>query len=253
MIPHLPIVLMFIAVARSFRTTGIKYHPLQQASRLLSTPSSVDGFSGNRPSFAEVATRLWVERVVFNQGLCPWAGSVLPKGYMKVTTTVMNVDNDASLLQLCDAILSEATSLAQSDNKKDGASTSSSDEQPITHKTTLVVVPNYRAFDDFLQLVDILETLLESEGIDQHIQLAHFHPQYQFENSSVDDVENYTNRSPFPVIHLLRTDDVAKGIAEYGDTSVIWERNQATLRSLGIEKIKEMNAQILRDAEKRCL
>jgi hypothetical protein len=160
---------------------------------------------------------------------------------MKITTatTEEKENSDARLLQLCDTIMSEAMSLA-------------SDEQLVAHKTSLVVVPDYKSFDDFLELIDICETLLESEGIDEFVQLAHFHPKYQFENSSEDDVENYTNRSPYPVIHLLRTDDVAKGIAEYGDTSVIWERNKATLRSLGIAKIKEMNVQILRDAEKQC-
>eukprot|EP00596_Hydrurales_sp_CCMP1899_P010928 CAMPEP_0119052464 /NCGR_PEP_ID=MMETSP1177-20130426/73754_1 /TAXON_ID=2985 /ORGANISM="Ochromonas sp, Strain CCMP1899" /LENGTH=129 /DNA_ID=CAMNT_0007032041 /DNA_START=350 /DNA_END=736 /DNA_ORIENTATION=- len=90
--------------------------------------------------------------------------------------------------------------------------------------TTLIVIPDFKKFDDFLDLIDILNGLLEVDGIDKYIQLAHFHPDYAFADSDEDDIENYTNRSPFPVLHLLQVSEVTKAIDGYnnGDTSPIW-------------------------------
>ena len=182
-----------------------------------------------------IATRLWVERFVYKQGLCPWAGGVLTKTYMKIEALPGNSDNDASLLRICDRVMAEATQLSKIDSEE---------------KTTLLVLPEYKEFESFLELIDVIDELLDSEGLDEHVQCAHFHPDYQFADSDYDSVENYTNRSPFPVLHLLKVKDVAKGIADYGeDTSAIWNRNKVTMRSLGIKKLRQINADILNDAQ----
>ena len=182
-----------------------------------------------------IATRLWVERFVYKQGLCPWAGSVLPKPYMKIDLLSGNSNNDASLLRICDRVMVEATQLSKIDS---------------VEKTTLLVLPEYKQFESFLELIDVIDQLLDSEGLDEHVQCAHFHPDYQFADSDYDSVENYTNRSPFPVLHLLKVKDVAKGIEDYGeDTSAIWTRNKETMRSLGMKKLRQINAAILKDAQ----
>ena len=86
---------------------------------------------------------------------------------------------------------------------------------------------------------------MEEEGKDTEIQVASFHPQYQFAGTSAESVENWTNRSPFPMIHLLRVADVRSALKKFsGDTDDIWCRNQEQMRTLGACKIQNINAKI---------
>ena len=114
------------------------------------------------------------------------------------------------------------------------------------------MLPEFHDFYCFLELIEIIETIFESEGIDEFIQLAHFHPNYVFEDSNDEDndVENYTNRSPYPILHLLKVKDVSNAIDQYdGDTDQIWKRNKSHMKVLGIEKLKQINENILKDAK----
>lgn len=79
------------------------------------------------------------------------------------------------------------------------------------------------------------------------------HTDYRFQDSpSQDDADNYTNRSPFPVFHLLKVEEVTKAINDYGDTSMIWKNNKKVMNQLGVEKLKEINKKILVDAKNEC-
>jgi hypothetical protein len=89
-------------------------------------------------------------------------------------------------------------------------------------------------YNQFLVLCDLAIEELELEGI---IQIASFHPQYQFANTEPDDVTNYTNRSPYPTLHLLREDSVRRAIESFPDVEKIYERNIATLNRLGKAKM----------------
>ena len=100
--------------------------------------------------------------------------------------------------------------------------------------TTLVVHPqvlgDFLDYNDFLEQADALVVELELEGV---LQVASFHPQYQFAGTLPDDIENCTNRSPYPTLHLLREDSVSRAVAAYPDADVIVDRNIETLRTLG--------------------
>jgi len=102
--------------------------------------------------------------------------------------------------------------------------------------TTLIIHPH--VLTDFLDYNDFLgaaDALVEALGLDGVLQVASFHPDYQFADSAPDDVENFTNRAPYPTLHLLREDSVSRAVQAFPDPDVIVERNVETLRSLGAE------------------
>jgi hypothetical protein len=224
-----PVLMSIFRYSRALplRLAGTKRHLRLGRSHAQGSFSSTD----LADQLMQRATRLWVERMVFGKGLCPWAPTVR----MRVTTLhVRQLHDDMALLQLCDRILREARDVS---------------DPGSGHQTTLLVLPEYASFDAFLELVDVVEVLLESEQMDEHVQVAHFHPEYQFDGEGHDSVENYTNRSPYPVLHLLRVCDVARGVQEYGgDTAPIWQKNKETMKALGLAAIKAINKQILEDA-----
>jgi hypothetical protein len=185
----------------------------------------------------EESTRLWVQRFVYGQGMCPWSGSSLIGDRMKVRMLPFGPD-DQSLIKLSEEIMQECDDLKV--HNKNGMA------------TTLLVLPKFEAFEDFLDLVAIVEGLLEEFQLDSFIQLAHFHPKYMFEDSEDDSVENYTNRSPFPTLHLIQVAEVSKAISSCkdGDTSFVWKNNIKTVKKLGKAKLDAMIRQILEDAKK---
>ena len=190
--------------------------------------------------YMEVATRLWVERFVMGQGMCPWAGTVLVGEKLRIRTMYGDGDDDQKVVQLCEDIIFEAKILYDNEDKSLGETS-----------TTLIVLPDLKDFNKFLELVDIVEGLFEQENIDEYLQVAHFHPQYIFADSTEpeNEIENYTNRSPFPLIHLLKVEEVSAAIESYGDTSIIWKNNKKVLRKMGLAKVKALAAKILVDTE----
>jgi hypothetical protein len=107
---------------------------------------------------------------------------------------------------------------------------------PEETETTLLVHPlvlnDFLDFNDFLGAADALVDDLELDGI---LQVASFHPDYQFEGTEPDDVDNYSNRSPYPTLHLLREDSVEKAMDSMPDTDAIYEANIETLRRIGLK------------------
>jgi hypothetical protein len=106
---------------------------------------------------------------------------------------------------------------------------------PVTLETTLLIHPwvlhDFLEYNDFLDAADALVAKLGLEG---ELQVASFHPRYQFAATRYDDIENFTNRSPYPMMHLLREASVERAIAAVGDTEEIYRRNIRTLRDLGL-------------------
>jgi hypothetical protein len=94
------------------------------------------------------------------------------------------------------------------------------------------VLADFLDYNDFL---DDADALVEQLGLDGELQVASFHPQYQFAGSAPDDIANATNRSPWPTLHLLREDSVARAVAAFPDPDAIVERNVETLEKLGRE------------------
>lgn len=173
------------------------------------------------PSFIEL-TRQWVERVVIGLNLCPFAS--LPFRQGRIRWVLEESDSDD---RLAVTFLAEAQRLL---------------EEPSEQiETTLIIHPNVLTdFEDYLDFVADAEALLEQAGLEGIIQLASFHPAYRFAGTTANDITNYTNRSPFPMLHLLREDSVEQAAANYPHVEEIPERNQARMRELGNAGLEEL-------------
>lgn len=162
------------------------------------------------------ATRTWVERAVIGLNLCPFAKAVQVRGQVRY------VHCPATTPQaLQTALVDELRGLAQAD--------------PAECDTTLLIHPGVLAdFLDFNDFLDVADATLEALGLAGVLQIASFHPHYQFAGSAPDAIENHTNRSPYPVLHLLRESSIDAAVAAFPDAADIYERNIETLRRLGL-------------------
>jgi uncharacterized protein len=165
-------------------------------------------------------TRRWVEQMVIGLNLCPFAKAVAVKGQVRYAlSSAVNVE------QLLGDLVAELNHLAL--------------VNPNETDTTLLIHPqvmtDFLDYNDFLELADaaVLEMGLEGE-----IQIASFHPHYQFADSEPEDVANYTNRSPYPTLHLLREASVDKAVAAFDGSDEIYLRNIETLEKLGLEAVR---------------
>jgi len=168
-------------------------------------------------SEAVEATRRWLERAVIGLNLCPFAKAVHARG--QIRWVLSDAITPESLLET----LGEELLLLR-------------DAPADAVDTTLIVHPH--VLTDFLDYNDFLgaaDALVESLGLDGVLQVASFHPGYQFAGSAPDDVENFTNRSPYPTLHLLREDSVSRAVEAFPDPDVIVARNAETLRKLGTQ------------------
>ncbi|MCR9289517.1 MAG: DUF1415 domain-containing protein [Bacteroidetes bacterium] len=165
-------------------------------------------------------TKRWINKVVIGLNLCPFAKFPFDKNLIKYKVVA-----DKNLEKLMKEVLIELNHLI----------TTPAEEV----ETTLVITPNFLAsFEDYLNALSSLEELLEQLKLNGIIQIASFHPKYQFAGSGIDDVENYTNRSPYPMFHLLREDSLEKAIENYQNPEEIPEINMEIMRTLGLQKIK---------------
>ena len=159
----------------------------------------------------------WLEKAVIGLNLCPFAKSVHVKGQIHY---VVSQATDAEGVAL--DLHRELEALAEiSAAKRD---------------TTLLIVPqalqDFLDFNDFTELADDLVEELDLGGI---LQVASFHPLFQFEGTDVDDVTNCTNRAPYPILHLLREDSIDKAVDAFPEAEMIYERNMEVLSQMGIE------------------
>ena len=159
--------------------------------------------------------RHWLARAVIGLNLCPFAKSVYVKDQVRYAISGATRDED-----VLDDLERELRLLDESD--------------PARIDTTLLIVPHalgdFLAYNDFLYFAD---RLLRSLKLDGTLQIASFHPQYQFEGTGPDDIENYTNRAPYPILHLLREDSIARAAEAFPEAEDIYERNMETMRQLG--------------------
>jgi len=162
-------------------------------------------------------TRRWLERAVIGLNLCPFAKAVHAKG--QVRFALSHAKTPEALL----ADLGEELARLR-------------DADPDEIDTTLLVHPrvlrDFLDYNDFLDQADALLAAMDLEGV---IQVASFHPDYRFAGTAADDLDNCTNRSPHPMLHLLREDSVARAVAAFPDPDAIVSRNLETLRRLGRE------------------
>lgn len=161
-------------------------------------------------------TRHWIEKAVIGLNLCPFARSVYVKNQVRIVV---------SRARHLDAFLDDL------DRELDLLVNTPADEIDTTLLVHPTLFPDFFVFNDFMGVVD---DVVEEHGLDGVIQVASFHPQFQFEGVEPDDISNATNRAPFPTLHLLREESVARAVAsDGGDADAIVERNIQTLRALG--------------------
>ena len=189
--------------------------------------------AGRAGGSAEVAlreTRAWVAHAVIGLNLCPFAKA--PSNRDRIRYVVSDATAPDALLSELDDELHFLVS---------------HDEAQV--ETTLVVHP--RVLTDFLDFNDFLgvgEALIAERRLEGVVQLASFHPQYQFAGTDVDDPANATNRSPYPTLHLLRESSIERAVAAFPDTDTIFEANIATLQRLGADGWAALQARCRADA-----
>ncbi len=162
-------------------------------------------------------TRLWLERAVIGLNLCPFAKAVHVKGQIRYVLS--RATNTEALLE---ALVTELRFLAEAN--------------PQEVDTTLLIHPHVlEDFLDYNDFLDVADAAVEELGLEGVVQVASFHPRYQFAGTEPDDVSNYTNRAPYPILHLLREDSVDRAVDAFPEADTIFEKNIRTLEELGVE------------------
>lgn len=167
-------------------------------------------------------TQVWLERAVIGLNLCPFAKSVFVKKQVRYALTGATTAD-----QLLAELEHELNRLAET--------------EPSELDTTLLIHP--QAMTDFLDyhfFLGEVDALIRNLGFDGVFQVASLHPQYEFAGSEPDDIANFTNRSPYPTLHLLRESSIDRAVAAFPDADAIFERNIETMERLGHEGWKKL-------------
>ena len=161
------------------------------------------------------ATRTWLEKVVIGLNLCPFAGAVHAGNQIRYE--ISDAQTPEALLT---DLARELQTLAAAD--------------PAKVETTLLIHPQVLGdFLDYNDFLDIADAAVEELGLTGTIQVASFHPHYRFADTEPDAIENYSNRSPYPMLHLLREESVERAVTEFADAGRIPDRNIENLRRIG--------------------
>jgi uncharacterized protein len=166
-------------------------------------------------------TKNWIESIVIALDLCPFAKFPFQQDLIRYV--VAKSDTEVDLLN---HFHEELLMLYENDK--------------TAIETTLIIIPEgWADFMDYLDLVELAQEVLEELELEGVIQIASFHPDYQFEDLDEVDVRNYTNRSPYPMIHLLREDSVTHAVDTYPNVEQIPDVNQDKLLQLGLDFFKK--------------
>ena len=170
------------------------------------------------PDKITAAVRDWLESVVIGLNLCPFARRELIHDRVR-----FSISDATSEVQLLQALEAELEHLAED----------------AAIETTLLIHPDVlQDFADYNQFLELADGLLVQMQLDGVFQIASFHPDYQFAGTDADAAENYTNRSPYPILHLLREDSLSRAIENTADIDQIPLRNIRKMNQLGIEKLR---------------
>ena len=168
------------------------------------------------------ATQDWLEKAVIGLNLCPFAKAVHTRG--QIRWVVCEATDPVDLLRV---LVQELKLLVAAD--------------PAQIDTTLIIHPQVlQDFLDFNDFLGLAEDALAELGLEGVLQIASFHPQFQFADAAPDDIGNATNRSPYPTLHLLREDSIERAVHAFPDAGSIYERNIQTLQRLGADGWKRL-------------
>ena len=160
-------------------------------------------------------TRHWLEKAVIGLNLCPFAKAVYVKNQVRLVVSKARHADDLLEELDCELDLLVATPATEIDT------------------TLLIHATLFEDFLDFNDFLEVAEGVVVEHGLEGVIQLASFHPNFQFEGTEVDDISNYTNRAPFAMLHLLREDSVERAVEAFPQAEGIFEQNILTLEKLG--------------------
>ncbi|WP_111497169.1 DUF1415 domain-containing protein [Marinobacter bohaiensis] len=164
---------------------------------------------------ALAATREWLERAVIGLNLCPFARA--PYQRDQVHFAVSDADTDETIAEALLAEIRQLEALPEAQRET----------------TLLILTRGLADFDDFNDFLALADGLLETLALDGTFQIASFHPDYRFADSAPDAIDNYTNRAPFPVLHILRESSVGEAVDAMQDPDAIYRANIERLRQLG--------------------
>jgi len=170
----------------------------------------------------QAATQAWLKSVIIEYGICPFAKRELERGSIH-----FSVNHDTKIEQCLLHLMLECDRL---------------DTDPGIETTLLIYKNAFAEFDDYLDFLGIAESLLAEQGYSGIYQLASFHPDYYFQGVEPDDPSNYTNRSPYPMLHLLRETSIEQAVAGYPDPENIPQHNIELTRKLGLAKMQTLLA-----------
>lgn len=172
------------------------------------------------------ATQKWLEKAVIGLNLCPFAKAV------HVRQQIRYVVSDATTPeQLLEELMKELELLAEAN--------------PDKIDTTLIIHPQVLGdFEDYNEFLDVADAALEDMDLAGVLQVASFHPDYQFADTDRNDIENYTNRSPYPTLHLLREDSVERAVDAFPEAEAIFEKNIETMTALGHDGWDKLDLQV---------
>ena len=165
----------------------------------------------------------WLERAVIGLNLCPFAKAPHIKGQIHYA-----VSEAKGLEGLRDELIEELKALAALPAEE--------------RETTLLIVPHLlRDFLDFNDFLDEADGVLQELDMEGEFQVASFHPDFQFADTEPDDITNYTNRSPYPTLHLIREASIDRAVEAFPEAEMIYEANMATMEKLGREGWKQLD------------
>ena len=172
------------------------------------------------PELVIERTKKWITEVVIGCNFCPFAANVV-----KRQTIYYQVETSADLETCLDSFLSVVNRM---------------DDDPAVETSFLIFTNSFEQFEDYLDLVALSEKILKQKGYEGIYQVASFHPLYLFEGSVENDPANYTNRSVYPMLHLLREESIDKALENYKDPESIPERNILFAREKGLAYMKTL-------------
>jgi hypothetical protein len=167
-------------------------------------------------------TLVWVKSVIVHYNICPFARPVVEKDQVYYC-----VDEAGAVEENLQALINEAQRL---------------DSNSDIETTLIIYAKNFGGFHDFLDYLELANELLVLQGYEGIYQLASFHPDYCFDGADDTDAANYTNRSPYPMLHLIREASIEKVLKNFPNPENIPERNIKLTRELGVEKMKALLA-----------
>ena len=164
----------------------------------------------------------WLERLVIGEGLCPFAREPFDAG--RIRFVISRAEDEESLLT---DVLQELMYLRQTPWQE--------------AETSLLILPQMLAdFYDYNDFLDLLDALLEQEQMEGEFQIATMHPNYQFADTDYSDAQNYTNRSPYPILHLIREESLTRALAMFPHPERIPERNIQHMEKLGVPALERL-------------